>query len=170
MKTNITIGHVVITVILLIYLIFTICVQEIAASILSTITLIIIENKYFGEQKMKIKLQKAVEEEQKVCLNELCVELTKKYVDSMLALVFLDFSIISMLYGTQIYNITKVIASAVIVFFILLILSIVVLATMYKHSSVDNIIFKLCKENMVDHNKLTYVSGNQIKEVMNEDN
>lgn len=41
---------------------------------------------------------------------------------------------------------------------------------MYKHSSVDNIIFKLCKENMVDHNKLTYVSGNQIKEVMNENN
>lgn len=51
MKTNITIGHVGITVILLIYLIFTIYVQEIAASILSTITLIIIENKYFGEQK-----------------------------------------------------------------------------------------------------------------------
>ena len=55
MKTNITIGHVGITVILLIYLIFTIYVQEIDASILSTITLIIIENKYFGEQKMKIK-------------------------------------------------------------------------------------------------------------------
>ena len=54
--------------ILLIYLIFTIYVQEIAASILSTITLIIIENKYFGEQKMKIKLQKAVEEEQKLVL------------------------------------------------------------------------------------------------------
>lgn len=170
MKTNITIGHVGITVILLIYLIFTIYVQEIAASILSTITLIIIENKYFGEQKMKIKLQKAVEEEQKLCLNELRIELLKKYADSMLALISLDFSIISMLYGTQTHNITKIIASVVFIFFILLILGIVILAIMYKHSSVDNIIFKLCKENMVDHNKLTYVSGNQIKEVMNENN
>ena len=115
---------------------------------------------------MKIKLQKAVEEEQKLCLNELRIELLKKYADSMLALISLDFSIISMLYGTQ----TQIIASVVFIFFILLILGIVILAIMYKHSSVDNIIFKLCKENMVDHNKLTYVSGNQIKEVMNENN
>ena len=54
MKTNITIGHVGITVILLIYLIFTIYVQEIAASILSTITLIIIENKLRKSGKFNI--------------------------------------------------------------------------------------------------------------------
>lgn len=160
--------QVIITIALLIYLIILMYGQEIASSILSVLSLIFVEMQYFGDQEIKTKLQKAIDEDQKICVKEIKMHCLKKYTYIALAAISFDVTLISLLCGNKLMGMDSF-KNVVIFFWVCIFLNILCLHVIYKKSSIDCIIVKLSKEiHPEDGKELAYVSGREIRNAMYE--